>query len=182
MSVAREPSPAAPTPAEPVVDGPPRRRFDDPPEDVPMVRWPLDIDDAHDIRQPRDPWTALVRSAMEAYRTGRQDRLREVWDPEIVWRVEGRTPPSGEYVGPDAITAYHLDLARRTDGSFRQRLIAVAASGGPIVEAHLRTFAERRGQRLDIPTLLVFEIGGARLRRLTEIPGDRAAWDAFWTA
>jgi hypothetical protein len=29
--------------------------------------------------------------------------------------------------------------------------------------------------------LLVFELAGGRLRRVTEIAGDLAAWDGFWT-
>jgi hypothetical protein len=61
-----------------------------------------------------------------------------------------------------------------------QEIVSIEASGGPIVEAHVRTTAIRGARRLDIPTLLVFELGCLRIRRVTEIPGDLASWNAFW--
>jgi hypothetical protein len=84
-------------------------------------------------------------------------------------------------VGPEEIFSYHSALERLSGGTFRQSLVSLEASGGPIVEAHVRTTATRPGRSLDIPTLLVFELAGGRLRRVTEIAGDLAAWDGFWT-
>ena len=158
-----------------------RRRHDDPGGPLPTVaRWPLDVDAGYARAVPRDSWASLVRASIEDYRQGNADRARDFWAPDIVWRVDGQGPLSGERVGADRIFAYHAELLRRSNGTFRQHLLALLSSGGPLVEAHLRTTAERGHRRLDIPTMLVFELRGGRLQALTEIPGDQAAWDAFW--
>lgn len=158
-----------------------RRRHDDPGGPTPTAgRWPLDVHDGYARGVPRDSWAALVRASIEDYRNGHPDRARAIWDPDITWKVDGDGPMSAVLVGADEIFAYHREVLRRTDGTFRQELVALLSSGGPLVEAHVRTTAQRGPHRLDIPTLIVFELGGARLRKLTELPGDQAAWDAFW--
>ena len=41
--------------------------------------------------------------------------------------------------------------------------------------------ATRLDRRLDIPTLIDFELAEGRIRMVTELPGDRVAWDRFWS-
>jgi hypothetical protein len=110
------------------------------------------------------------------YRAGRCDAARQAWDERIIWRVDGGV----SFIGPEGVFTYHLQVAALTDDTFRQKLVSLEASGGPIVEAHVRTTAQRQGRTLDIPTLIVFELAAMRIRHVTEIPGDQAAWDAFW--
>jgi hypothetical protein len=97
-----------------------------------------------------------------------------------VWRIWG-SAADGELNGPEAIFRYHADLGRRTDGTFRQRLLAVEGSGGPRVTAYLRTQATRGDRVLDIPSLVTFEVGRMQIRRVVEVPGDAAGWHAFWS-
>ena len=157
------------------------RRHDDPGGPQPTnARWPLEIDPGFEGAHPHDPWVALVRESMAEYAAGRAEQASQGWHDDIVWCVSGAGPVSAEWVGCDEIFAYHAALERLSDGTFRQSLVSLEASGGPIVEAHVRTTATRQGRTLDIPTLLVFELAGGRLRRVTEIAGDQSAWDGFW--
>jgi uncharacterized protein len=143
--------------------------------------WPLDATDGYpsSVREV-DPWARLVREVIELYRTGRADAARQMWTDDIVWRVIGDGPPSGEHRGAEAIFAHHGRLARLTDGTFRQQLIAVEGSGGPVVTAYVRTRAQRGTRSLDIPSIVSFEVSRMHIQRVVELPGDQGAWNRFW--
>jgi ketosteroid isomerase-like protein len=143
--------------------------------------WPLDASDGYPSpAREIDPWALLVREAMELYRTGRADAARQMWTKDVVWRVVGDQPPAGEYHGADAIFGYHRRLARLTDGTFRQQLIAVEGSRGPVVTAYVRTRAQRGTRSLDIPSLISFEVSRMHIERVVELPGDQEPWNRFW--
>jgi hypothetical protein len=145
---------------------------------VPTVaRWPLVTAPGYDDTHPRDPWVSVVHRSICDYRAGRTDSARQAWDDRITWRVDGGVPA----IGAEGVFLHHRQLGALTDGTFRQNLVSLEGSGGPIVEAHVRTTATRNGRTLDIPTLIVFELAAMRIRQVTEIPGDQAAWDAFWS-
>jgi ketosteroid isomerase-like protein len=149
---------------------------------VPTIgRWPLDLEPGFGDGHVGDPWLATVRDSILEYRDGRADRASRFWDDGIVWRLVGKGPLAGERVGPEQIFRYHRQLAVSTGGAYRQHLVALESSDGPIVEAFLRTTATRQGRHLDIPTLMVFELAGGVIRRVTEIPGDGEAWRSFWS-
>lgn len=141
--------------------------------------WPLDVPGTVPPAG-RDAWASVVRQSMEHYRLGRADAAAECWTDDITWRLNGAGPLSGEHHGAEAVYRYHGRLQELTNGSFRQTLLAVEASNGPIVTAYLRTRARRGRRTLDIPTLVVFELLHLRIRRVTELPGDRGAWERFW--
>jgi len=159
-------------------DEAPQRRHDDSPAD-PLGRWPVDTSLLGPGGSGSDPWVAIVRTAIDAYARGLGPGRFPLWAHEATWRVGGNRS-AVEYVGPRAIAAYHADLDKRSTGTYRQLIVALSASGGPIVEATVRTTAVRRHDRLDQPGLIVFEAGRGRIQRVTELPGDQAAWDAFW--
>jgi hypothetical protein len=146
------------------------------------AKWPLTFDEAAELAPPRDPWAGLVRASLEDYAAGRPDRASLTWDEAIVWRVAGLGPMSGLHVGRDAIFDYHRRLRRVSDDTFGQRVLVLRASGGPIVRIDVHTTAAVGERRLDIKTQLVFEVGEFRLRRVTELPEEQAAWDQFWGA
>jgi hypothetical protein len=144
-----------------------------------IARWPLDVEPGFERMPYRDPWVSLVRDAMIAYRDGRTDVAEWAWAPKVVWRLR-TNGIAEELAGSEAIFAYHRRLARLTGDTFRQRLVALQAAHGPIVEAFLRSIGRRGHRELDIPTLVVFELAGSRIDTITEMPGDLAAWKDFW--
>ena len=146
-----------------------------------VARWPLDVSDGYPSpAREADPWARLVREAMELYRRGRIDDARRLLAADVAWRIWG-TGPDGELEGADAVFAYHTQLGRKTDGTFRQQLLAVEGSRGPVVTAYLRTRATRADRVLDVPSLVTFEVSRMQIRRVTEVPGDIAEWNAFWS-
>ena len=141
-----------------------------------VARWPLVVTPDFEASHPRDPWATIVHRTMADYQAGRADAARLLWDERIVWRIDSTESVSG----PEAVFDHHRRLQELSDGTFRQTLISLEGSGGPIVEAHVRTTARRGDRTIDLPTLIVFELAAMRIRQVTEIPGDQAAWDAFW--
>ena len=136
-----------------------------------VATWPLEVEDAFEGPHSRDPWVAIVRESIMDYRSGRADRARQRWSDEIRWRLSADGGLHGEWVGPEQVFNLHRLLRRETDNTFH-----------PFVDAHLRTSAERAGHRLDMSTLVIFEVTNGRISCVTELPGDREAWARFWTA
>jgi hypothetical protein len=163
-------------PAQPAAGGGSRRLA------ATIARWPLEVEDGFSTAflPPGDQSISIVRQSIDDYRSGRADRAAQSWHDEIIWRVLGDGRLAGEWIGPEKVFAYHRLAERLADGDFSQRLIALEGSHGVTVNAYLRTTATRRGRRLDIPTLAMFELVGGRIRCVTEVPGDREAWRDFW--
>jgi len=153
-------------------------------EDIPSARSGTRVlprpprPDARDVS--RDRGLTVVRTSLEAYWRGERSVAAARWDPDIVWRVAGSGPVSGEHRGAGPVFAYRQRLVRASGHSWRQHLIAVDGDE-VIVSVHVRTTAERRGRHLDLPTLLLCEVGLTGIRRVTELPGDQEAWDHFWS-
>lgn len=143
--------------------------------------WPLELDERLATSSYADPAVAIVRHAMVADRGADADRWASPWHEDVTWRVVGSTAFSDTWAGRDGILDYRRLLGRLSDGTFRQRLIGLEGSGGATVAAYLRTTATRLDRRLDIPTLIDFELAEGRIRMVTELPGDRVAWDRFWS-
>jgi hypothetical protein len=140
---------------------------------------PFSIDHSIASRARTDPWVAIVAGSLADYAAGHTTQAFGSWASDITWTVRcGGT--STVSVGPDAVLAYHASLSARTAGTFRQELLALEGSGGPVVAAHARTTAHVADRTLDIPSLLVLELARGRIRRVTEIHGDPVAWEQFW--
>jgi hypothetical protein len=145
-----------------------------------VVRWPLDVEDGFATTFLRDPWQSMIRDSIVAYREGRADVASWGWADDIVWQIAANGF-SEEHHGAEQIFAYHQALVRETGGTFRQRLVALQGSQSPIVEAFVQSTGRRRGRELKLSGLVVFELGGSRIRKVTEMPGDPEAWGRFWT-
>jgi ketosteroid isomerase-like protein len=145
-----------------------------------IARWPLEMETGFDTSRQGDAAVDIVRGCLADYRSGRADQASRAWHDDVTWCVPGPAPVGGSWVGSDGIFRYHALLEQLTEGSFGQVLVALQGSRGSIVDAYLRTTAVRNGRRLEIPTLVVFELTGGRVRRVTEMPGDPEAWKAFW--
>jgi len=157
----------------------------------PIADWPLDVPDRLREVRTSDAWARVVHLTILDACCEAGLEAAAAWEDAAAWHVAGFDPTIGDLdpaagtmphdaVGADGIRNYHRELARLTDGTYRQELVAVESGRGPLVEAHLRTTARRGDRVLDIPTLLAFELPSLRIRRVTEIPGDLPAWDAFW--
>jgi hypothetical protein len=157
----------------------------------PIADWPLLVPDDLRVVRTVDPWARVVHLAIVDARNDRDADASAKWEDLAAWHVAGfdptvrdGDPETGtmprDATGVDGVRTFHRELARLTEGTYRQQLVSIEGGRGPIVEAHLRTTARRGDRTLEIPTLVVFELPSLRIRRVTEFPGDLPAWDAFW--
>lgn len=154
----------------------------DPPEtggDSTLLAPPFTLAPEMARARPADPWVSVVARSIEEYRAGRLDELVRTWDESLTWRVVADWP-ARDHTGAVEVLAWHKAVHDETRGTFRQEIVALDASGGPIVVAHARTTARRGRRQLDVSSMLTFELVAMRVRRVTEIPGDPAEWDRFW--
>jgi hypothetical protein len=147
----------------------------------PIADWPLVVpDQLRDVRTG-DAWARVVHQAILDACCGDGSDADAAWEDGAAWHLDGYDPTGpDEAVGTESIRAFHRDLQDLTDGTYRQELVSLESGRGPLVEAHLRTTARSGERELDIPSLLIFELPSLRIRRVTELPGDLRAWDAFW--
>jgi hypothetical protein len=145
-----------------------------------IASWPIEVEDGAMTGLAIDPWTAIVRRAIEDMRLGRLERAAETWHDDATWTV--RCVPEHERAlpAPGAVIDHLRTLGARTANTFRQHLLGLTGSNGPVVTAYVRTLARRGRRTLDQPSLLVFEVAAGRIRRVTELPGDVTAWCRFW--
>jgi uncharacterized protein len=97
----------------------------------------------------------------------------------VVWRVPGESAMAGTYRGRAEIFPFLRRTADLTGGSYRADLVDVWG-GDEVVVGLYRATGDRDGRRLDIPQALVFRFEGEELREVLAVPGDPAAFDAFW--
>ena len=144
-----------------------------------IARWPLDVAEGFASTYLRDPWQSMVRDSIVAYREGRADVASWSWTGDIVWRVSSNGS-SEEHHGANRIFGYHQRLVRASGGTFRQRLVDLQGSQGPMVHATVHSSATRGPRQLEMSGMIVFEIAGSRIHAITELPGDPEAWTRFW--
>ena len=108
---------------------------------------------------------ARTRRGFEAFGRGDLDEIREMFDPDIVWHVPGRSEVAGEYRGIDAVIGYFIDTFERSGGSFKAELVECGEiapdhvaclvrltgdmPGGSIDEQVMQLFIERDGKTIE---------------------------------
>jgi ketosteroid isomerase-like protein len=121
-----------------------------------------------------------IRRGYAAFSAGDIDTLRnEVFTPEAVWTVPGNGYFSGPKEGVDAILQFFGDIFERSGGTLEVLLDDVAAGDDHCYSLH-RNVAMRGERRLDLRSVLVFEIVDERIARVDQYYWDTAENDQFW--
>lgn len=126
------------------------------------------------------PHIAVFQRAMAAFSAGDMDSLAEVFHPEVVWHLGGRSPLSGDYRGRAATFAmFALDF-ELSGGTYQPRLHDVLANDQHTV-ALLHATASREGRDLDMDYAIVFHIEEGRITEGWELWADQRVFDEFWS-
>lgn len=126
------------------------------------------------------PHIAVFQRAMAAFSAGGMDALAEVFHPDVVWHVGGRSPLSGDFRGREATFAmFALDF-QLSGGTYRPQLHDVLANDDHTV-ALLHATASREGKELDMDYTIVFHIRDGKITEGWELWADQRAYDEFWS-
>jgi uncharacterized protein len=122
---------------------------------------------------------AVVRRIFDAFARKQGFALRDLFAPDAVWTVPGSGVMAGVHRGREQIFRFLARLPKETAGSYTSRLVDVLASDTRAAALY-RASGERRGRRLDLDQLLLFELRGGVVRHVLALPSDPAAFDEFW--
>lgn len=122
-----------------------------------------------------------LREGYEAFGKGDLDALRELFTPDIIWHVGGRSPFSGDYKGIDATFEFFMKVFTETGGTLKNEVHDILAN-----ETHgialVTQSGERNGKTLKVNSVHVLHYDAEG--RTTEswfIPEDAYAADDFWS-
>jgi uncharacterized protein len=123
----------------------------------------------------------LMHRLFDAF--GRRDgaAVAALFDHEVVWRVGGSTPMSGEYRGWRDVVRFLRRTTEETDGTYRSSLVW-AVGDDTHAAAVYRARGERNGGALDIEQLLLCDVDDGRITRATAIPFEPAEFTRFWSS
>lgn len=123
---------------------------------------------------------ALMRRLFDAF--GRRDgaALAGMFSHDVVWRVGGDTPMSGEYRGWRDVVVFLRGTTRETDGTYRSSLVWALGGDGRAAAVY-RARGTRQGRELDIDQLLLCDIRDDRIATATAIPFEADAFTRFWS-
>lgn len=122
---------------------------------------------------------ALHNAQAALYGDGEPAAVRQLLDPEIVWRIPGHNQIAGTYRGVEEVIAYMLRRRELANATFRMHRREVLA--GPSHFAALTDgAAERHGVRYTWSTVGLYRAREGRILECVLIPLDQEAFDAAW--
>jgi ketosteroid isomerase-like protein len=123
----------------------------------------------------------LIRRGFEAFSTGDMDTLRnEIFAPDVIYHVPGRSQLSGDYTGIDEVLGFFGKLFELTGGTFRVELHDVLANNEHGIALSPAT-GEREGKSLQDNGVLVFHFKDGRTSEVWLHPTDQHATDEFFS-
>jgi ketosteroid isomerase-like protein len=109
-----------------------------------------------------------MMQALAALETGDSTPFRALFADDLVWRVAGTTPWSGEYRGRAEVGRLLGSLAAQIEGPYRLRATRVIAEGPLVVVEARGDNTLRAGGRYDNTYCFVCRFEGGLLRELDE--------------
>lgn len=97
---------------------------------------------------------------------------------DVLWRVPGDTPMSGDYRGRLEVVAFLRRTGIETEGTYRSRLHTALADDEWGLAVY-RASGRRNGRELDIEQALVIRFEDGCMREVTAVPLD-PRFHVFW--
>jgi hypothetical protein len=120
-----------------------------------------------------------VKKGFEAFAASDMATLSELFDADARWRSEPTGILAGNYEGRDAIFAMFAQVGQETAGTFRSIPSTMAASGDKVF-VQCDVTGDRKGRKLKAGEVLIFTLGGGRVREVRLYQEEPAQSAAFW--
>jgi uncharacterized protein len=122
---------------------------------------------------------AGIDRVFAAFRGGDARALFDLIDEDAVWLVNGTVPVAQEYRGRDRIFDLFRETRRLTAGTYLSTLRWSLADDVHAVAVY-RAQGRRLGRDLDIDQVLLIDHERGVWKKITAIPSDPPAFEAFW--
>ena len=110
----------------------------------------------------------LVRSAYEAYNRREAETLLGFFDPDIDWHVPDSLPWGDHVHGLEAIGRFFEGLKPYMGGDHEVAIDELVDAGDRVVALVHHRGTAPAGERYDVPSIMVWTVGGGRLTALYE--------------
>ncbi len=125
------------------------------------------------------PNVELLRRAYDAFDKGDMDTLRELFQPDIIGHVPGRSQVAGDYKGVDEVLMLFGKLNELSGESFNAEVHAILADDEHGAVLGTQT-GQRDGKTLTSSTIEVFHFQGGKISEFWALAVDQYAEDEFW--
>jgi ketosteroid isomerase-like protein len=128
-------------------------------------------------QEQTNPNILLIQRFYEAYATHDAEKIGLFFSDDIVWRIPGRHPLSGEKRGKKEVVAFFSQLAR---ANFKAEPIFFGANDQYVVDVH-RGWSNAEGHpNVDTIWTLLFRINSGKIVEATNLSADQHAADNFF--
>jgi ketosteroid isomerase-like protein len=125
------------------------------------------------------PHFIIANRLWDAIARGDAETLHELICDKSVWRMYGRSPLAGAYLGPDAILEFMARVGELAD-DLRSDLIDVFVNDrGAVLRYAIH--AVRGGKLLDTEHLFLIHVAGGRITEGVFAPVDQYGYDRFFS-
>lgn len=123
---------------------------------------------------------AVIRNFFAAYGGGDMTRVQAFFAEDIVWRIPGRHPLSGEKRGKAEVSAFFLELGK---AGFKAEPLFFGADGDYVADVHRGWSNVENAPNVDTMWALVFKVVDGKIAEATNLSADQDAANAFfWSA
>jgi ketosteroid isomerase-like protein len=121
-----------------------------------------------------------VRSAYDAFARRDMPALMEMFSDEITFVVPGRSIQSGTFSGEEEVGRYFSLVGAHTEGSHRVEVLDMLANDSRVIVL-VRALGRRDDQVFDMTLVHIWELVDGKLAKMSLLPADQYAFDAFWS-
>jgi hypothetical protein len=122
------------------------------------------------------PNVAIIKRYYDAYGKGDIATVREIFAPNIVWRIPGHHPLAGEKHGVDEVLAFFQQLGK---AKFKAEVLFLGGNDNYVVDIH-RGWSNLGKDDIDELWGFLFRIQNGRIVEAVNFPGNQHLADAFF--
>ncbi len=131
------------------------------------------------IAQSPEENIAVVQGFFEAYADGDLEAMGSLMAEDVVWRIPGRHPLSGEKQGRGEVIAFFDQLGK---ANFKADPIYFGANETFVVDIHRGWSNVKGGPNVDTTWALIYRIEDGRIAEATNLSADQDTANAFFWA
>ena len=122
----------------------------------------------------------LARSAYAAFNKKDIPTVMGMFADGILWEVPGKSVQSGVFNGKSEVGRYFSIVGKFTAGTHTVEPLELLATDDGVV-ALLRARGQHEAKTFDMTVIHLIEISDGKVTKLSIIPTDQYAFDAFWS-
>jgi ketosteroid isomerase-like protein len=123
----------------------------------------------------------VVRHAYDAFATGDVDAVMALFADDIIFRIPGASPLSGDWAGRDRVLDFFTKAAELSEGTLAVSPDEVLAHGERVVVI-TRVDARRKGRSETFTNVHALRVVQGKITELREYMGDERRENEFWAS